>query len=52
VLLYVFRDDPQQLEAFKLKGYSLGYKPASSSGSGEEEPQDGQPAEEPAASPA
>jgi len=40
------------LEAFKLKGYSLGYKPAGSSGSGEEEPQDGQPAEEPAAPPA
>lgn len=54
VLLYVFKDDPQQLEAFKLKGYSLGYKPAGSSSSGSEEPQgqDTEPVEEPAAPPA
>jgi hypothetical protein len=27
VLIFVFKDDPQQLEAFKIKGYSEGYKP-------------------------
>jgi hypothetical protein len=53
VLKYVYRDDPQQLEAFRLKGYSLGYKPAGSGGSGSEEPQDAQPVEEePGTSPA
>jgi hypothetical protein len=37
VLIYVFKDDRQQLEAFKIKGYSIGYVPRKSS-SGEEEP--------------
>jgi len=37
VLIYVFNDDRQQLEAFKIKGYSIGYVPRKSS-SGEEEP--------------
>jgi len=27
VLIYVYRDDPQQLEAFKITAYSEGYKP-------------------------
>lgn len=39
VLVYVFRDDPQQLEALRVKGYSLGYKPASKSSNGEEDPE-------------
>ncbi|MCX6583487.1 MAG: hypothetical protein NT166_25210 [Candidatus Aminicenantes bacterium] len=36
-LIYVFKDDPQQLEAFKIKGYSIGYVPRKS-GDNEEEP--------------
>ncbi|MCP5108191.1 MAG: hypothetical protein GY950_32695 [bacterium] len=35
VLKYVFKDDPQQLEAFNIKGYSDGYKPKSTAGTGE-----------------
>lgn len=52
VLLYVFRDDPQQLEAFKIKGYSEGYKPKRGDSEEGEEPQGTQPVEEPTVSPA
>ncbi|MDQ1349875.1 MAG: hypothetical protein QG657_176 [Acidobacteriota bacterium] len=45
VLIYVFKDDQQQLEAFKIKGYSIGYVPKKNS-SDEEEPTE--PAEPPA----
>jgi hypothetical protein len=38
-LIYVFKDDPQQLEAFKIKGYSIGYVPRKSSGDEEETPE-------------
>lgn len=47
VLVYVFRDDPQQLEALKVKGYSLGYKPANKSSNGEEPPETPEPSEPP-----
>jgi hypothetical protein len=52
VLKYVFRDDPQQLEAFRLKGYSLGYRPKRGGSDEGEEPQDTQPVEEPGTPPA
>ncbi|MDQ1352607.1 MAG: hypothetical protein QG657_2913 [Acidobacteriota bacterium] len=44
-LIYVFKDDPQQLEAFKIKGYSIGYVPRKSSGDEEETPEPPAPAE-------
>jgi hypothetical protein len=46
-LIYVFRDDPQQLEAFKIKGYSLGYKPKSQNSTGEEPPENPETPETP-----
>ena len=39
VLIYVFKDDQQQLEAFKIKGYSIGYVPKKSSSDEEEPPE-------------
>jgi len=47
VLVYVFRKDPQQLEAFKITGYSMGYKPASKSANGGEAPETPEPSEPP-----
>jgi hypothetical protein len=38
VLTHVFKDDRQQLEAFKIKGYSIGYTPKKNNGNEEEPP--------------
>ncbi len=38
-LIYVFKDDPQQLEAFKIKGYSIGYVPRKTGSDEEETPE-------------
>ncbi len=44
VLLFVYKDDPQQLEAFGIKGYSEGYKPKpKEKNTGTEEPNPDQP---------
>jgi hypothetical protein len=43
VLIYVFKDDQQQLEAFKIKGYSIGYVPRKSSSDEEETPEPPEP---------
>ncbi|MCX6581457.1 MAG: hypothetical protein NT166_14890 [Candidatus Aminicenantes bacterium] len=50
-LIYVFKDDPQQLEAFKIKGYSIGYVPRKSSGDEEEPPEPPESPEPPAPTP-
>jgi hypothetical protein len=52
VLLHVFKDDPQQLEALRIKGYSLNYKPKRGGSDEGEEPQGAEPVEEPAEPPA
>jgi hypothetical protein len=38
VLTHVFKDDRQQLEAFKIKGYSIGYTPQKNNNNEEEPP--------------
>ncbi len=39
VLIYIFKDDRQQLEAFKIKGYSINYVPRKSSDNEEQPPE-------------